>query len=84
MKRALRIPAMLSAIVLEACGSHGTVVADASKEDAPYCAVDGPVVDANGCLEPCGDVTGGTGLCHGMEVCVDPCFHCPPGCEPLV
>jgi len=82
--RRLRIPATLSVILLSGCGSHASTPHDAKLADATRCPIDAPLADANGCARPCGDITGGTGLCHGMEVCVDPCGGCPPGCAPLV
>jgi hypothetical protein len=57
-------------------------LADGSR-DAKLCPIDAPS-GSDGCESPCGDISGSTGLCHGAEVCVDPCGGCPPGCEPLV
>jgi hypothetical protein len=98
LRRVLRVPMVLSVAVLGCTPQHPTshdaapgdsprrdgVVADAP-HDARGCPIDAPPFDAKfGCLRPCGDSSGSTGLCHGMEVCVDPCGGCPDGCEPLV
>ena len=95
-RKTLRIPAVLAVAVLGGCGSSSSQhkadakLADAARDaprDAPGdgtpCPIDAPNADA-GCLMPCGDISGSTGLCHGQEVCVDPCGNCPPGCVPLV
>jgi hypothetical protein len=91
LRNALRVPMVLSVVVFGCTPQSATqtqhdagVVADAPR-DGSACPVDAPPFDAKfGCVQPCGDISGSHGLCHGMEVCVDPCGGCPDGCEPLV
>jgi hypothetical protein len=90
-RRALRVPLVLSVVVLgcapQNASHHDAGTGDGPLADAPRdahtCPIDAPPFDANhGCLQPCGDISGSTDLCHGMEVCVDPCGGCPEGCAP--
>jgi len=71
----LRIPAALVVSVIASCGDNNP-----QKIDAQTCAIDAPKPDSGVCI-PCGDPNGGS-ACDGT--CVDGCFQCPPGCEPLV